>query len=88
MYSHTHTHTHTHTQNPPLNYEKEGFPTLRRYWKRIEACEKTVMLVYICPLAMYVRRYWKRIEACEKTVMLVDNNYIKYYIYSIISQLR
>jgi len=31
-------------KNPPLNYDKEGFPTLRRYWKRIEACEKTVPL--------------------------------------------
>jgi len=31
-------------KNPPLNYEKEGFPTLRRYWKRIEASEKTGIL--------------------------------------------
>lgn len=28
-------------KNPPLNYDKEGFPTLRKYWKAIEASEKT-----------------------------------------------
>jgi Leucine-rich repeat (LRR) protein len=31
-------------KNPPLNYDKEGFPTLRKYWKRIEASEKTGIL--------------------------------------------
>ena len=31
-------------KNPPLNYDKEGFPTLRRYWKRIEASQKTGIL--------------------------------------------